>query len=139
VQSFCRPYAYAVNGQTRHCNFSIGKGRFKLEVEIGGEGSYEGDDIPTLIYIPFVHFRQEGSTLLPQIRHEAGRIIGEPLDSQEEWSSGNGPVRNAVEVDMSEGRFEMKGQIGSWYYNAAGEKRTVSLVIRRIGGSLWIM
>lgn len=137
VQAFCRPYAYATNGRLRHCNFSIGKGRFKLEVEVGGEGAYDGDDVPTLIFIPFIHFRQERSSLLPQLRHGSGHIVGDPLDTEDEWEQGNGPVRNAVDIDMSDGRFEMKGQVGCWYYNAAGRERTLSLVIRRVGGSLW--
>lgn len=150
VGAFCRPYPVATKGIIKSFSFEIRTSGFDLQVALDDRWRI---DEPTVIYVPYVHYAADGKTMSVDaagLRERSGpvqRLVKKEAREAQEFSevldTGDGGDSDGlqldVDVEISEGRYEIQGQYLSWYYDAPEEKgreKNVKISIRRNGGPI---
>ncbi|KAH7918570.1 glycoside hydrolase family 5 protein [Leucogyrophana mollusca] len=163
VRAFCRPWPVAVVGTVRDVRFDIGKAFFKLVVSVGpgdrpvavyGNGVDEDEedggkgknDLPTEIYLPLVHFAADrcvgrlGEQQVDGEDDDASRstsgTITPSVGSTLTLPSSGGACELDVEVKVSEGRWEVEGQMLRWWYSVGEGEKEVWIEVRRGKGAI---
>ncbi|WVR05246.1 hypothetical protein IAU60_002258 [Kwoniella sp. DSM 27419] len=159
IESWCRPYPAETVANIDKFRFAMKDGEFSLSLKIHGlecadiwanelhnrdknvDKATDKADVKisegyTKIYLPYVHYLHQG-TLNVENSVEKNRVLGAPDEGEMEWQAGQGAARVDIEVvEITEGRLEVKGQWGWWYYPLEQDKgeRGARLTIRPWGG-----
>lgn len=158
VEAVCRPYPVATTGTPIRLAFSIETAIMELDVRVivgDGNGGESGREGVTEIYVPWVHYRSVPcSTVVRELTggtayespvqepNSIGREVAERLSasaSERFLDIGEGML--ALDVDMSEGTYEVKGQMLLWRYALVGDvgkerEKVVNIRIGRKGGAI---
>lgn len=114
LQAFCRPYPLAVVGIIEKIHFEIATSLFKLEVKVAAD-DVSDTSLPTEVFLPSVHYA--------------------PTDDED---TGNDGDRINVEISVSSGAYNIKGNILYWHYERPERHSTQvlhhRLEVRRAGG-----
>lgn len=150
--AFCRPYPVAVVGFPERLLFSVETSLLELDIRVEGGESFdqeggvkdEGEQmegLPTEVYIPFVHYRTEEAGQQPEEWRvgdddEPGKLSEAFLDRLAIAGRDRflNPGEMDVEVFVSEGRWEIEGQLLKWWYDPqrTGE-RIVRMTVKKRG------
>lgn len=150
LAAFCRPYPLAIVGFPTRLNFTfdVDTAVFELDVRVGSgdaRGKSTGTGMCTEVYLPWVHYRRhersqpaasaDGETHQPPLDPS---FIDRLADGAREYFLSPGDMM--LVVDISEGRFEVGGQVLKWWYDDTSppsgsgvEERIVKLkVVKRV-------
>jgi hypothetical protein len=88
-----------------------------------------------LIYVPFVHYLRQSTTVPEPIDIQENRLIGRPSLQGDEWIKGDGGARVDLEMtSMPNGRVECDGQWMKWIYPITEAGAEYSLKFRKWKG-----
>jgi len=166
VRAFCRPRAVRVWGDVVDTKFEIGKAEFKCVIRVGGTASVsngdhvdvdaeedkEDEEQATEIYLPLVHFasnellenskaRWDPEAARQRLIQTKKKEIKEP---QRETTFleliTSDPNLLSVEVNVSSGKYKIKGQTLYWWYphRRRGMERQVTIEVKRRGGAIQV-
>ncbi|KAG8725591.1 hypothetical protein FRC12_024176, partial [Ceratobasidium sp. 428] len=163
VGAFARPWPIATVGTPIHLEFDIEKARFEMRVRVTPEDQCEREEgkeeLGTEVYIPLVHYATESvfrgdsnngrsgskgdspSPLSDDVLSPSRFDFNPSTKSSIQILSSIGtlakPEMYALEVDVSEGRWSMDGQVLMWWYDVPKEgSKEVTLKVRRKGGPI---
>jgi hypothetical protein len=141
INGWCRPYPAETMGQIREFSFEMKTTIFDLSIHVlsledsrlwqsqrnGDEGKPVGEGYTT-IYLPFAHYLRSALTA----SEGKDRLVGRP-GKEGAWQEGVEAVIDLEIMEISEGRLEVEGQWGRWYY-PLNEERDVTLKLRKWEG-----
>ncbi|VDB96887.1 unnamed protein product, partial [Peniophora sp. CBMAI 1063] len=112
VRAFARPYPMATVGAATSIEFDCDKSEFRLTVRVTSEDACSE---PTVVYLPAVHYAADaavGSQLVQSADAEDASASGgqsRASSSSETLPGDEGEMALAVEVEVSEGKWEVDG------------------------------
>jgi len=141
INAWCRPYPFETMGRLREFTFDMKTTKFEVTIHVLSlddsrlwQSQRDGDEQKpveegwTTIYLPFVHYLR---SVTAQSKRE-NRLIGRQ-GKEGMWLEGVEAIVDLEILEISEGRLEVEGQWGKWYYPLDRE-RDVTLKFRKWEG-----
>ena len=141
IDGWCRPYPAETMGRIREYTFDMKTTRFELSIHVVSldgsrlwQSQRDGDEGKpveegwTKVYLPFAHYLR---TAVAAPEGEK-RLVGRP-GKEGMWQEGVEAVIDLEILEISEGRLEVEGQWGRWYYPLS-EERDIKLKLRKWEG-----
>lgn len=116
--AFCRPYPVATVGSPVEIDFNIKSSEFSLTIEVAAE-DLNDSSLATEIYLPYLHYAAE-----TQDDGDEGLLPSEIRSKSS--SSGSESAGLAIDVQISTGYFETRGQYLHWYLHESDSNVNVA-------------
>jgi len=148
LPAFCRPYPTATFGTPIKLTFDLRTSEFLLEIQVGDD-DVDDQSLATEIYIPLVHYAAAPSEISQQVKTHLNTIAEETSEVTTPLLGDKAPLSASLtdllslDVEISSGTWETKGQTLFWYYGNSEQARrirTETITIKRRGGAipLWV-
>jgi hypothetical protein len=158
LAAICRPYPVAIVGRPIDIEFDIKTSEFVLKVQVAADDVLD-PSVPTEIYVPHVHYaafprevvrdarQDEGYPSSPSalsVNEDKDKVVGSGRITPSPSTDGNSDLDDkssalALEVEVSSGNWEVKGQTLKWFYTRPSEGQAPVegwIRIRRAGGAI---